>query len=212
MPKRDRGYSRNIFINCPYDKRFVPMLKAMMFTVILCGYEPRLASEKSDSLELRLNKIRNLIRQSKYTIHDLSRMKTSKPNDLPRFNMPFELGLDYGCRAYGNNQHRKKICLILAEKRKHIPGALSDLAGVDPLTHNSSPKQMVVRLRNWIRGNLTRKHLKSGSEMWNLYEDFQSHFTMAMEDNNFSKNDIEEMTPNEFMAYIKKWIKKGKII
>lgn len=96
------NYNNNVFINCPFDKQYKDMLQAMLFTLLYCGLEPRIASESSDSLKIRLDKIKNLIKESRYSIHDLCRMEAEKKGDLARFNMPFELGTDFGCRVYGD--------------------------------------------------------------------------------------------------------------
>jgi len=70
--------------------------------VVYLGYSPRIALETNDSGKLRLNKITELIKESKLGIHDISRIKAKKKNEFFRLNMAFELGLDMGARNYGN--------------------------------------------------------------------------------------------------------------
>lgn len=72
-----------------------PVLRSILFTLLYAGLIPRLASEKSDSLEQRIEKILRLIKECKYSIHDLSRVKSKKANQFSRLNMPFELGIDW---------------------------------------------------------------------------------------------------------------------
>jgi hypothetical protein len=81
--------SKNVFINCPFDNKYFPLLKPLLFTIIYLDLVPKI-SETSDSGQIRLNKIKELMSESKYSIHDLSRMEPLKENDFPRFNMPFE--------------------------------------------------------------------------------------------------------------------------
>lgn len=50
----------NVFINCPFDPAYLPKLRAMLFTIIYLGYTPRIASERSDVGESRLEKLREL--------------------------------------------------------------------------------------------------------------------------------------------------------
>ena len=57
-----------------------------------------------ESKDKKFEKIKKLIRQSRYSVHDISRMEALKEGALPRFNMPFELGLDLGGRAFGSGQ------------------------------------------------------------------------------------------------------------
>ena len=89
----------NVFVNCPFDNSYFPLLKALLFTLVYLGLKPQI-SETTDSGEVRLHKIRDLMLVSKYSIHDLSRMEPLKKGELPRFNMPFECGIDFGisCR------------------------------------------------------------------------------------------------------------------
>src|ERR1051326_1964151 len=93
--------SDSVFINCAFDEQYVSMLETIVFAVLACGFKPRSALEAGDSGEGRLDKIARLIRESKYGIHDISRVELDRSSRLPRFNMPFELGLDIGCRRFG---------------------------------------------------------------------------------------------------------------
>jgi len=76
MAQGTSTFETNVFINCPFDKEYKPLLRALLFVVIDCGFEPRIASESIDSGEIRVEKIKNLIKASRYSIHDLSRMET----------------------------------------------------------------------------------------------------------------------------------------
>jgi hypothetical protein len=97
MRQSKAGLERSVFINCPFDAEYIPLLRALLFTLTFCGLRPRIASERHDSAEVRISKILAMMRECKYSIHDLSRMEASASH--PRFNMPFELGLDIGMRC-----------------------------------------------------------------------------------------------------------------
>ena len=90
-------FTDSVFINCPFDVEYAPIFEAIVFCILDCGFIPRCALEEADSGTFRLNKIQKIIRRSEYTIHDLSRVELSTDTRLPRFNMPFELGLDLRC-------------------------------------------------------------------------------------------------------------------
>jgi hypothetical protein len=98
---RPVDFDRSVFVNCPFDDAYLALLRPLLFTVIYLGYAPRIASERSDSGESRLDKICELIRSCRYSIHDLSRLKAARADEFYRMNMPFELGIDYGARQYG---------------------------------------------------------------------------------------------------------------
>lgn len=57
--------------------------------------------ETEDSGEERIRKIKRIIRECRYGIHDISRVELDAVHQLPRFNMPLELGLFLGAQEYG---------------------------------------------------------------------------------------------------------------
>lgn len=89
------------------DDDYVPILQAIPYCLIRFGFNPSIATERVDSGETRLEKIKELIRGSNYSIHDLSRCQSSEPNELHLMNMPFELGLNFGCRNFDGSPHEK---------------------------------------------------------------------------------------------------------
>lgn len=98
MSNADADFSRNVFVNCPFDSKYVALLRPLLFTLVYLGYVPRIASESLDSGKPRIEKIVELITESKFSIHDLSRLQSLKEGEFYRLNMPFELGIDFGCR------------------------------------------------------------------------------------------------------------------
>ncbi len=71
------SYHRNVFINCPFDDEYYPLLKALLFTTIFCRLDPKI-SETKDGGDVRVQQIQDLIEGSKYSIHDLSRILPKK--------------------------------------------------------------------------------------------------------------------------------------
>lgn len=116
-------FEANVFINCPFDAKYLRLLRPLLFTVIYLRLKPRIALEAIDSGELRLTKIVELIRDSKFSIHDLSRSEAASIGEYYRLNMPFELGIDFGCRLFGKPGQRNKRTLVLEAKQHpaHLP-------------------------------------------------------------------------------------------
>ena len=100
MVSQSSQFTKNVFINCPFDNEYIALLRPLLFTIVYLGYSPRIASEQFDSGEARIKKICDLIEKSQLSIHDLSRIKSSKEEQFYRLNMPFELGIDIGCRLF----------------------------------------------------------------------------------------------------------------
>ncbi len=69
--RRATAYDRQVFINCPFDNEYWPLLKAIVFVIRACGCTPRSALENSDASEERLAKILRIIGDCKFSIHDL---------------------------------------------------------------------------------------------------------------------------------------------
>jgi len=138
-PRRSRASDPNVFINCPFDENFRPCFEALLFAVTASGYKVRCALEDADGASIRFEKLRNLIRECPYTIHDLSRIELSK-DALPRFNMPFELGLAMGAKYFGGPKQRRNSALIMVRKDYILSAYLSDLGGNDPGSHNGNPE------------------------------------------------------------------------
>src|SRR5438874_3253316 len=108
MPPED--YDRNVFVNCPFDDDYRRLFEAVVFAVYDCGYTPRCALEIEDASEVRIDKITKIIGDCRFGIHDISRTEPDAATSLPRFNMPFELGLFFGAKRFGRAEHRLKSC------------------------------------------------------------------------------------------------------
>lgn len=159
MPARRDQFRHSVFINSPFDNQYWPLFEALVFTVIACGFKSRCALEELDSGTVRLEKIVRIIRSCRLAVHDLSRIELSGRRALPRFNMPFELGLDIGCRRFGRQQYGKKRTLILDSKRYRYQAFISDISGQDIHTHNNVPDNLIRRVRDWLRVNTRRSSL-----------------------------------------------------
>lgn len=110
-------FERSVFVNCPFDDDFAPILQAIAFCITDLGFYPRLAPENADNAANRLDRILELVGGSKYGIHDLSCCKSTEADEYARLNMPFELGIDHGCRKFGGGQLAGKAILILEATR-----------------------------------------------------------------------------------------------
>ena len=129
-----------------------------MFTIFACGFRPRCALEIDDGSQTRIDKIYDIIGESRYGIHDLSRTELDQDNNLPRFNMPMELGIFLGAKRYGDDEQKTKRCLILDIERYRFQRFISDIAGMDIRAHGGDAEQVVRRVRDWL-ANVSRRKL-----------------------------------------------------
>ena len=204
-------FDASVFINCPFDKDYLPMLRSMLFTLVYCGFQPRIGSERYNSLEGRLEKIKELIRDCRYSIHDISRMDAMKEGEFPRFNMPFELGIDLGCRVFGNGFCSQKECVVFEKEKYRYTKVISDLSGVDIMDHGMQPELLVHRLREWLRVT-TKKKLPHWKKIWEYFVEFWSDFDRITREEHFTDDDIENMSSVEFIDYIHDWMSAKKTV
>lgn len=194
----------DVFINCPFDEEYWPLLRPLVFTIAFFGFRPRLALESLDSGVPRIGKILQLISESTYGIHDLSRLKAKKRGEFYRLNMPFELGIDFGHKNFVQSNPPKQI-LVLEKEAHQYQRALSDLAGCDIETHNNEPAEMVRAVRDWIRNNILRKQLLGATGVWNLFNDFMYDLHERCVQRGFSEDDFGRMSMAEFTGFATEW-------
>lgn len=171
-PRRNSAVS-DVFLNCPLDEQYEDIFHAIVFCVSHCGFSVRCALEVDDSAQVRIDKICRIMAECRYGIHDISRTDLDPGTLLPRFNMPFELGLFLGAKRYGAARQRKKRCLVLDSQEFRYQKFLSDIAGQDIKAHRNDPRTVVKVVRNWLRSASGGAHLPGGGAIWKDYLEFQ---------------------------------------
>jgi hypothetical protein len=164
-----------VFVNCPYDEAYLPLLRTLVFAIHACGFSARLAVEETNSAKPRLERIVELIRECKLGIHDLSRVQVDDQGGLPRFNMPFECGVFVGAQSLGAGAQRTKAFLLLeAEPHRHHR-TLSDAAGLDPRVHHNDAAQIVACTRDFLAGHIDPRPL-GAAHLLRLYAGFEADY------------------------------------
>lgn len=200
-----RDFEKNVFINCPFDDDYQNLLRPLLFSIIYSGLNPRIALEKFDSGEARIKRIIKIIKESKYGIHDLSRMIAKKRGEYHRMNMPFELGIDIGFRFYNDDNTNEKCHLILETKPFRYQKALSDLSNSDIKYHNDDPERLITQIRCWFSEN--GHQINAGpTKIWYDFNDFMKDFDDKRTENGFSKKDIYNIPVAEYIREMKNWI------
>jgi hypothetical protein len=203
-------FETNVFINCPFDEEYkLLLLRPLLFTILYLDFEPKISQTKSSS-EIRINQIKRYIKESKFGIHDLSRCKPLKRKELPRFNMPYELGLDVGCHEYGGKKFKDKKILVLETDKYHYLKVLSDIAGQDIENHGDDPKILVRKIRNWFSTVDETNTYPSANEIWIAYNQFDADLNKNLLANNYTSQDIDEMPNGDFVKFVKDWIRNFK--
>jgi len=125
-----------VFLNIPHDQGFQNLYLAYIAGVCAFRLKPRAALEIPGG-QGWLDRIFDLIRDCRYSFHDLSRVELN-PNRpaTPRFNMPFELGLAVAWQRFKEPSH---IWCVFESRGWRLGKSLSDLSGADVYAHGGTP-------------------------------------------------------------------------
>lgn len=201
---RRSSYNRGVFINCPFDDNYNSLFWATVFTVVSCQYDPRCAKEVDDASKIRLDNIYTMIAECRYSIHDLSRTQLSRQMHLPRFNMPFELGIFLGAKRFGAPPHDKKACLIFERKPHTYEAFISDIKGQDIKAHHGNHELIISETRNWLVNNTKGRSIPGGRAIWRSYSSFNRWLPGKCRKE--SKR-VNELTYMEYAGLIYEWLK-----
>jgi hypothetical protein len=142
VPKWKRIES--VFLNIPYDDDFEDLYVAYIVGLSQLGL--RINVTLAVPNQGRLESIIELVRQSKFSIHDLSRIEVSQ--GIPRFNMPLELGIALYRSKGTRDSHQVHI---FETKKYRTQRSTSDVNGIDPHIHRGTAKGVMEALRNIFR-------------------------------------------------------------
>lgn len=200
--KLSKAYGRQVFLNCPFDDGYRPLYEAIIFAVLSCGFVVRCAREREDSAEPRISKIVEIIRASQFGIHDISRVELDVANGLPRFNMPLELGLFLGAKAYGDQKQKDKRCLILDTEPYRYQKFVSDIAGQDIRAHKGVPAKAVEATRNWL-ATVSKRKLPGSAELNRTYAKFCAERPAILGKLHIREDELQFV---EYVHFVLEWL------
>ncbi len=198
------SFEKSVFINCPFDKKYIDdLLKPMLYVLIRNGFIPRLSLEISDSGQVRLEKITSIIKSCKYGIHDLSIVKSTKAKEFARMNMPFELGIDFGLKFSNINPQKTKQFLILEAVKYDYMKAISDINGLDPKVHYNDTEKIIECIYKWSSETLKISKQDPPLKIFYDFTDFNANLFeekyIELGSEKLAKNYIENLSIPEFI-------------
>lgn len=198
------AYDNSVFINCPFDADYRPLLEAVVFAVYDCGFVPRCALEFDDSSQVRIQKITSLIGECRLAIHDISRTELDDEFALPRFNMPFEFGIFVGAKAFGVRDQRRKACVVLDVERYRFQKFISDIGGQDIREHHRSVGALIQQVRDFLScHHPSTVILPGGRALVERYTDFARQMTESCARFRF---DRDTLTFRDLTVLVVGWI------
>ena len=198
-------YENAVFVNCPFDDSYRELFEALVFAIHDCGYVAHCALELEDGSEVRIDKISQIILECRLGIHDISRTEPDPDTGLPRFNMPFELGLFVGAKRYGRGDQKRKNCLILDIDRYRYQKFISDIAGQDISAHRGDPSRAIRLVRNWL-SNIKPEifRLPAGSVIATRFQHFRDELPASCARLSLRPH---ELTFNDYVVQVEQWLK-----
>lgn len=137
----------DVFVNVPFDPEYEPLFIALISGLASLGLRPRSVLEVTTTKD-RLNRLVSLLETTSFSVHDISRVQLSgKSHRLPRFNMPFELGLAVAVAQLAKKRSWNHEWRVFEAVNYRLQTSLSDLNGYDPLIHGGTPDGMLRKLR-----------------------------------------------------------------
>jgi hypothetical protein len=197
-------YDDSVFINIPFSEDYKDLLYAAVFVVLDCGFIPRCALEDFDSGQVRIDKIFNLIKSSRYGIHDLSYVSLDPDSNLPRFNMPLELGIFIGAQKYGYGKQKDKEYLVLDKEKYRYQSFCSDISGQDIRAHDLNSDGVIRSIRNWLSRKRPKYRYPTWKKIAKRYREFSKELPSYSE---ALSQDPEDLTFNDYSAIVSDWLK-----
>lgn len=193
----------SVFINCPFTDDYKQLFHSIIFTVLSCGFRPRTAMEAGDAGDIRLDKIARLITESAYSIHDLSAVELDKTNQLPRFNMPFELGMVIGCKKIARAHYARRPMLVLERTPYTSQKCLSDIAGQDLKAHAGSVHKTISIVRGWLLQQSNRQNIPGHVRIQNAFTDFYELLPDLCSEAELEADDVSY---SDFVILAQQWL------
>jgi hypothetical protein len=194
---------RDVFINCPFTNDYRAHFEAIVFTVVRSGFTPRCARESDDGGEIRFDKICRIIRECHYSVHDISKTELDADLGLPRFNMPFELGLFLGAKRFGGRSHNRKKTLIFDRDRFRCQSYISDIAGQDIHPHRGDVDALIRELAAWLRDEARDPKVPGGIAVANEFGKFKVDLSAIAAETRLA---VSELTFKDLVEITARWV------
>lgn len=127
-----------VFINAPFDRAYEPLFVTAVGLLTFLEYKAHSVLEVRETGDGRLQRIYELMRECRISLHDMSRIGAPV-----RFNMPFELGLACSLKLAGPKSYE---LIVLDSQPYRMDRRLSDYKGRDLYIHRGTTTGMITAL------------------------------------------------------------------
>lgn len=144
-----------------------------------------------------------IIDECKYGIHDISKTNLDTKTNLPRFNMPFELGLFLRARNFGPRDQNKKRCIFLDKDQYRYQKFISDIAGQDIHSRGSDQTSLMGEIAKWLRDQIHDQRVPGGVKISTGFQEFSKALPKLCAAIDFT---TRELTFRDFVRLSAQWI------
>jgi len=152
---------------------------------------------------VRIDKICRIIADCAYAVHDISKTELDPKSGLPRFNMPFELGLHLGARKFGGRAHRPKKSLIFDRDQHRYQSYISDIAGQDIHAHGGEVNQLIRELSAWLRDQSRDPKVPGGAAISKEFDQFKHDLPVIA---STRRLEVSELTFRDLAEIAAAWV------
>jgi hypothetical protein len=138
-----------VFLNYPFDRKFLTLANAMSFAVVAGGLLPLCARDLTSPDRPRLEMLVDAISNCHYSAHDFSRFTGEGVRNFARMNMPIEIGM--GVFYAIQSQRQDHRCAFFVPTPHDYQAFASDLAGLDPKCHQNDEVRLLTEMYEWLR-------------------------------------------------------------
>lgn len=137
MKKRSAQRTDSVFLNLPFELDYEPIFVGFIVGLVTVGLVPRSVVELDENGDGRMERLFQLMKECRISIHDLSYRGSEF-----RYNMPFELGVAY---ALSKNDP-DAVLLVFEAKKRNLLKTLTDLRHFDPKMHHMDGKKALATI------------------------------------------------------------------
>lgn len=202
-------YRNTVFINCPFDEEYGQIQNYIIFAILYLGFEVQIASQIQGAEHNRLAKIQNMIGSSQFSIHDISRLKSTAPDEFYRLNMPLELGMDMGAKRYCEEFSDKKFLIFEAEQYT-ADKAASDLKGFDLRAHEDNASLALKQVRDWLE-NVRPNRSDGAMKIEGAFLEFIEAFYNDRIRRGFNEEHAKNAAVGELIGDMKHWLEHDEL-
>ncbi len=198
------AFDTNVFVNCPFDDDYLPLLRPLLFTILYLGFTPKIALE---TLELGRNAhSKNNLSDRAIQIRDPRYFAPKSGEGWRLLPAEYAFRTGFGCRMQTVQRgptHQEKMSYP-GGRKVQISSRDLRLSNSDIAVHKNEPADITSEVRNWLN-NMAKLKADGPSKIWWSFNDFMADKDDELRLRGFSDEDIENLPIAELIRSMRDW-------